>query len=65
VGPPRGAPPSTGRRQQPGEHLSSHARPSPDHHPSSSPSGTQQPEQKTSASDPDHPAGPVTEEGEG
>ncbi|WP_184350619.1 NADH-quinone oxidoreductase subunit NuoE [Streptomyces olivoverticillatus] len=62
VGPPRGAPPHD---EQPPRHPSSHARPSPDHHPSTSPSGTQQSPQQTSASDPDHPSGPVTEEGEG
>ncbi|MEU0282566.1 NADH-quinone oxidoreductase subunit NuoE [Streptomyces sp. NPDC088147] len=51
---------------QPGaEHLSSHARPSPDHHPTTSPSGTPETSpQQTSASDPDHPAGPAAEEGE-
>ncbi|MFD7090665.1 NADH-quinone oxidoreductase subunit NuoE [Streptomyces sp. NPDC059896] len=51
---------------QPGaEHLSSHAGPSPDHHPTTSPSGTPETSpQQTSASDPDHPAGPAAEEGE-
>ncbi|MEU1309892.1 NADH-quinone oxidoreductase subunit NuoE [Streptomyces cinnamoneus] len=62
VGPPRGEPP---QGERPPEHPSSHARPSPDHHPSSSPSGTQQSPPQTSASDPEHPSGPVTEEGEG
>ncbi|MEU2493216.1 NADH-quinone oxidoreductase subunit NuoE [Streptomyces sp. NPDC007883] len=58
---PRGAAPQD---EPPSEHLSSHARPSPDHHPSTSPSGTQNDSQDTSASDPAHPAGPVSEEGE-
>ncbi|MFI6054938.1 NADH-quinone oxidoreductase subunit NuoE [Streptomyces violascens] len=50
---------------QPGSrHLSSHAHPSPDHRPSTSPSGTPNTSQQTSASDPEHPAGPVNEEGE-
>ncbi|WP_190112160.1 NADH-quinone oxidoreductase subunit NuoE [Streptomyces cinnamoneus] len=63
VGPPRGEPP---QGERPPEHPSSHdSRPSPDHHPSSSPSGTQQSPPQTSASDPEHPSGPVTEEGEG
>jgi NADH-quinone oxidoreductase subunit E len=58
---PRGAAP---RDEPPGEHLGSHAHPSPDHHPSTSPSGTQNDSPDTSASDPAHPAGPVSEEGE-
>ncbi|MBM9620018.1 NADH-quinone oxidoreductase subunit NuoE [Streptomyces zhihengii] len=60
---PRGEVPR--ERPQPGsEHLSSHdSRPSPDHHPSTSPSGTPDHIQ-TSASDPENPAGPVGEEGE-
>ncbi|UGY95166.1 NADH-quinone oxidoreductase subunit NuoE [Streptomyces gobiensis] len=50
--------------EPPPEHPSSHdSRPSPDHHPSTSPSGTQ-PTLPSSASDPQHPAGPVSEEGE-
>ncbi|MGW6456642.1 NADH-quinone oxidoreductase subunit NuoE [Streptomyces sp. NPDC055078] len=60
---PRGRAP----RDEPGpgaqHHLSS-AHPSPDHHPSTSPSGTQNTTQHTSDSDPRHPSGPVTEEGE-
>ncbi|MEU1277898.1 NADH-quinone oxidoreductase subunit NuoE [Streptomyces sp. NPDC005805] len=62
---PRGRTAAPQDRPQPGsEHLSSHdAHPSPDHRPSTSPSGT--PDQiKTSASDPENPAGPVAEEGE-
>jgi NADH-quinone oxidoreductase subunit E len=60
---PRGEAPRNGPR--PGsEHLSSHGHPSPGHRPSTSPSGGPDTTQQTSASDPDHPAGPVGEEGE-
>ncbi|MFG3406215.1 NADH-quinone oxidoreductase subunit NuoE [Streptomyces sp. NPDC048142] len=58
---PQGAQPHD---PSPSEHLSSHAHPSPDHRPSTSPSGTPNTSQQTSASDPEHPAGPTAEEGE-
>jgi len=69
---PRGEAPQDAPPQPGSEHPSSHSRPPlasgmgdpTDHHPSTSPSGTPNSTQPTSASDPDHPAGPVAEEGE-
>ncbi|MFJ6610479.1 NADH-quinone oxidoreductase subunit NuoE [Streptomyces sp. NPDC091289] len=66
AGQPEGARPQDGQPHDPSpsEHLSSHAHPSPDHRPSTSPSGTPNISPQTSASDPEHPAGPAAEEGE-
>lgn len=66
VGQPQDAQPQDGQPHDPSpsEHLSSHAHPSPDHRPSTSPSGTPNISPQTSASDPEHPAGPAAEEGE-
>ncbi|MCX4818627.1 NADH-quinone oxidoreductase subunit NuoE [Streptomyces sp. NBC_01142] len=61
---PRGEAPHDAPPQPGSEHVSSHSHPSPDHHPSTSPSGTPNTTQQTSASDPAHPAGPAAEEGE-
>ncbi|MDF6019482.1 NADH-quinone oxidoreductase subunit NuoE [Streptomyces sp. JH34] len=60
----RGEAPQDAQPEKGAEHLSSHARPSPDHHPSTNPSGMPNTSQQTSASDPEHPAGPAAEEGE-
>ncbi|WP_173264197.1 NADH-quinone oxidoreductase subunit NuoE [Streptomyces pacificus] len=58
---PRGA---AAQDEPPGEHPGSDARPSPGRHPATRPPGTRHDAQETSASDPAHPAGPVSEEGE-